>query len=140
MQPLPPFSHRHIGPDERDIRDMLRVVGAASLDEFTESVVPASVRSAGQIRLPEPLSELEALTELRRMGSKNHIYRSLIGKGYNDTIVPGVIQRNILENPGWYTQYTLSGGNRTGTAGSPSQFSDNGYRPHRPGNRERLAP
>ena len=100
------FAHRHIGPDEREVEQMLREVGARSIDEFIESVIPAAIRTSRSLSLSPPLSEREALDELKTIGSKNHLYRSLIGLGYSDTIVPKVIQRNILENPGWYTQYT----------------------------------
>lgn len=100
------FSRRHIGPDEQEVREMLNVVGAKTLDEFIESVVPKAIRTGTAMSLPPPGSEQETLNELGSMASKNQVYRSLIGMGYYDTVTPAVIQRNIFENPGWYTQYT----------------------------------
>ena len=100
------FIQRHIGPDQHEIELMLHEVGAPSLDEFIASVVPRALRMQGALKLEQPRSEFDALRELKTIASKNHLYRSLIGMGYSDTIVPSVIQRNILENPGWYTQYT----------------------------------
>ncbi len=106
MKPAIPFSNRHIGPDADDIREMLRAVGSNSISVFIDSVIPEAVRASRPFRPDPPMTEDEALSALKRMADNNHLYRSLIGNGYHDTIVPGVIQRNILENPGWYTQYT----------------------------------
>ncbi|HMD13671.1 MAG TPA: glycine dehydrogenase (aminomethyl-transferring), partial [Bacteroidota bacterium] len=100
------FSRRHIGPDENEIRQMLEALGARTLDEFIQSVVPPQIRTQHQLHLDPPLSEYDALNSLQSIAAKNHLYRSLIGMGYYGTIMPPVIQRNILENPGWYTQYT----------------------------------
>ncbi|MBI3189473.1 MAG: aminomethyl-transferring glycine dehydrogenase [Ignavibacteriales bacterium] len=100
------FSQRHIGPDEKEIKQMLETVGAQSLDEFVESVIPENLRTTTSLNLAPAVSETEALAELRVMASKNKVYRSLLGMGYSDTITPAVIQRNVLENPGWYTAYT----------------------------------
>jgi len=100
------FSQRHTGPDLNEIELMLKEVGASSLDEFMNSVVPQQIRSQRSLMLQPPATEREALEELKVIASKNHVHRSLIGMGFNDTITPAVIQRNILENPGWYTQYT----------------------------------
>lgn len=100
------FVERHIGPDARDTNEMLRSVEAPSLDAFIASVVPASLRAARPLQLPAPLTESELLEKLRAIAAQNKIYRSFIGMGYYDTITPPVILRNILENPGWYTQYT----------------------------------
>ncbi len=85
---------------------MLDAVGASSLDEFVESVIPENLRTQTSLDLPPAANETEALTELRAIASKNKVFRSLLGMGYNDTLTPPVIQRNILENPGWYTAYT----------------------------------
>jgi glycine dehydrogenase len=101
-----PFIRRHIGPDEQDIKQMLEVIGARSLDEFIDKVVPPSIRTKKPYDLEAPLSEKDALTRLKHIASKNKIYRSLIGMGYYETCTPNIILRNILENPGWYTQYT----------------------------------
>jgi glycine dehydrogenase len=99
------FERRHIGPDEHETQKMLEQIGAASLDQLISETVPASIRSK-PLNLPPALSEQEMLQELANIASKNRVFKSYIGLGYYDCIVPGVIQRNILENPGWYTQYT----------------------------------
>jgi glycine dehydrogenase len=85
---------------------MLRDLGEKDLDAFIANVVPAQIRTTRGLDLAAPLSEEEALARLKEMASQNHVYRSLLGLGYADTLTPKVIQRNILENPGWYTQYT----------------------------------
>ncbi len=100
------FVRRHIGPSEADVHAMLAEVGHASLDALADAAVPASIRLERALALPEPLGEVQALARLRSVASSNQVFRSLIGMGYHDTITPPVIQRNILENPGWYTQYT----------------------------------
>ena len=100
------FIPRHIGPAEQDVRDMLATLGHATLDELIEATVPAAIRFRGPLRTGSPMGEYEALAALRETASKNQIFRSFIGMGYYDTITPPVIQRNILENPGWYTAYT----------------------------------
>jgi len=100
------FARRHIGPNEEEVREMLREVGFHSLGEFIDATVPKDIRLKQQLDLPEAKSEGEALAELRSIAQKNKIARSFIGAGYYDCITPPVIQRNILENPGWYTAYT----------------------------------
>ena len=100
------FASRHIGPRDRDIHEMLRYLGVSSLEELTEQAVPASIRLAGALPLPAPLAETAAIAALRDMADRNRCFRSFIGQGYYGTITPPVIQRNILESPGWYTQYT----------------------------------
>ena len=100
------FSRRHIGPNEEEVHAMLRAVGFDSLDALIDATVPKDIRLKQQLRLPEGKSESEALAELRAIAQKNKIVRSFIGAGYYDCITPPVIQRNILENPGWYTAYT----------------------------------
>ena len=100
------FARRHIGPNEDEARAMLRKVGFESLDNLVEAAVPKNIRIDRELNLPEPKSEMEALAELRAISRKNKIARSFIGCGYSDCITPPVIQRNILENPGWYTAYT----------------------------------
>ena len=97
---------RHIGPRESDVSAMLEVVGAASLEALVSETVPASIRFHGDLNLPAAASESETTAILRGHANENRVVRSLIGLGYADCIVPPVIQRNILENPGWYTQYT----------------------------------
>ncbi|MEY4386853.1 MAG: hypothetical protein RLY20_2136 [Verrucomicrobiota bacterium] len=100
------FVRRHIGPRPAEMQEMLRPLGLASLDALADSAVPAAIRLPKPLDLPAPISEFEALAELRAIASKNQVFRSFIGMGYYDTITPPVVQRNILENPGWYTQYT----------------------------------
>jgi glycine dehydrogenase len=102
----PDFEARHLGPDADDVQAMLEVVGYDSLEALIDDVVPASIRMEGDLDLPEALTEAELLVRLRSVASENRVMRSFLGMGYSDTHVPGVIQRNILENPGWYTQYT----------------------------------
>ena len=100
------FARRHIGPSEDEVRDMLREVGFENLDALIDAAVPKNIRLDRQLNLPDAKSEIEALAELRAIAKKNKIARSFIGAGYSDCITPPVIQRNILENPGWYTAYT----------------------------------
>ncbi len=100
------FVDRHIGPSEDEVGRMLQALNSEFLDEFIDSVVPATIRTAAPLRLDDGVSEAELLPRLRDLMSRNQTLRSYIGMGYHDTITPPVIQRNILENPGWYTQYT----------------------------------
>jgi glycine dehydrogenase len=100
------FPRRHIGPDSRDTEEMLEVIGVKSLDELVDKTVPKSIRLMKRLSLPEARGEHQVLAELSRIADKNQLFRSFIGCGYHDTITPGVILRNILLNPGWYTQYT----------------------------------
>ena len=100
------FARRHIGPNEEEVRAMLGDVGFDSLGALIDATVPKDIRLERQLNLPEAKSEGEALAELRAIAQKNKMARSLIGAGYYDCITPPVIQRNILENPGWYTAYT----------------------------------
>jgi glycine dehydrogenase len=100
------FLHRHIGPDGNEIAGMLETLGVDSLDALIERTVPTDLRSTGPFNLPPPRSERVIEAALRRMRSGNQVYTSLIGMGYYDTILPNVIKRNVLENPGWYTAYT----------------------------------
>ncbi len=100
------FVARHIGPSEADIASMLHAVGAASLDELADRAVPAAIRLDRPLDLPPAVDEAGALAELRALAARNHVVKSLIGLGYHGTHTPPVIQRNVLENPGWYTAYT----------------------------------
>jgi len=100
------FVSRHIGPDKSELESMLEQIGVSSLDELVDSIVPSSIRMKSQLNLPEPISEFGLLNELRDTAKQNKVFKSYIGMGYYDCVTPGVIQRNILENPGWYTQYT----------------------------------
>ena len=100
------FEARHLGPDSADIEAMLAALGYEALDDLISDSVPESIRMDGALDLPAALSEAELLERLREVAGQNQIHRSMIGMGYSDTITPGVILRNIMENPGWYTQYT----------------------------------
>src|SRR5436190_814979 len=100
------FARRHIGPDAVEVCRMLRDIGFESLDSLVDAAVPKNIRLDRELDLPKAKSETEALAELRAISRKNKVSRSFIGCGYSDCITPPVIQRNILENPGWYTAYT----------------------------------
>jgi glycine dehydrogenase len=100
------FVRRHIGPSPRDIAAMLQTVGAKSLSALMAETLPSSIRQKAPLDLGTPLSETETLAHMRTLASQNQVFTSLIGQGYSGTILPAVIQRNILENPAWYTAYT----------------------------------
>ncbi len=100
------FVQRHIGPNDAEIQAMLVELGYRSLDELADAAVPRGIRLKQALHLPDALSEHDALAKLSGVAKKNQIFRSFIGMGYYNCLVPPVIQRNILENPGWYTQYT----------------------------------
>jgi glycine dehydrogenase len=100
------FVHRHIGPNPDEQRQMVRSLGFSTLDELIALAIPKAIRSIRPLELPPALTEHEALARLKHVASKNQIFRSLVGTGYYDSLTPPVIQRNILENPGWYTPYT----------------------------------
>ncbi|MCY4603020.1 MAG: glycine dehydrogenase (aminomethyl-transferring), partial [Gemmatimonadetes bacterium] len=104
--PSDDFVRRHIGPTVTDVADMLAVVGADSLDDLMAEALPSAIRMQGPLALGEGISEYELMGRLRELAGQNCVHRSFIGMGYSDCITPPVIQRNILENPGWYTQYT----------------------------------
>jgi glycine dehydrogenase len=100
------FVRRHIGPSPRDVAAMLETVAAKSLSELMAQTMPSSIRQQAPLDLGLALSETEALAHMRELASQNQVFTSLIGQGYSGTILPAVIQRNILENPAWYTAYT----------------------------------
>jgi glycine dehydrogenase len=100
------FARRHIGPNDEEVRAMLREVGFETLEALIDAAVPKNIRLDRELTLPEAKSEIEALAELRAISKKNKVAHSFVGCGYSDCITPPVIQRNILENPGWYTAYT----------------------------------
>jgi glycine dehydrogenase len=106
LSPTDTFIHRHLGPTDANVGEMLATLGLQSLEELSEATVPADIRVRKELDLPLHRGEQAVLQELRSIAAKNQIYRSLIGMGYYDCITPGVIQRNIFENPAWYTQYT----------------------------------
>ncbi|OFZ20145.1 MAG: glycine dehydrogenase (aminomethyl-transferring) [Bdellovibrionales bacterium GWB1_55_8] len=100
------FTDRHLGPNSSEIEHMLKFLGFASLDDMVNATVPKQIRSARPLQLPDARSESEALSELFALASENRIARSFIGTGYANCLMPSVLRRNLLENPGWYTQYT----------------------------------
>src|SRR6266478_6894173 len=100
------FVRRHIGPSPRDVSAMLETVGAKTLSELIGQTLPSSIRQEAPLDLGRALSETEALAHMRELASRNQVFASLIGRGYSGTLLPAVIQRNILENPAWYTAYT----------------------------------
>ena len=100
------FIARHIGPSADDQQQMLSTLGCSNLEELTAQVVPEAIAMADELAIDNSCSEAQALAELRTMASQNKVFRSFIGQGYYNTITPNVIQRNILENPAWYTAYT----------------------------------
>ena len=104
--PTDTFVHRHLGPTDADIQEMLATLGLQSLDALIDGTVPAEIRLRRRLALGGPLGEQEVLAELRTLAGRNQVFRSFIGMGYYDCVIPPVIQRNVLENPGWYTQYT----------------------------------
>ena len=101
-----PFSSRHIGPNEKEINHMLETIGESSIESLIAKTIPESIRLKSPLSLNQPMSEYQYLNHLEELASKNQVFRSYIGQGYYNTKVPAVIQRNILENPGWYTAYT----------------------------------
>ncbi|MGE3312201.1 MAG: glycine dehydrogenase, partial [Limisphaerales bacterium] len=104
--PTGSFARRHVGPRPSEIGEMVRVCGFETLEGLVDAAVPPGIRSRKPMNLPAALTETEALARLREIADRNRVFRSFIGMGYHGTLVPPVIQRNILENPGWYTQYT----------------------------------
>ncbi|MCF8529236.1 MAG: aminomethyl-transferring glycine dehydrogenase [Aquiluna sp.] len=106
LKPHHNFKFRHIGPDQKEQQEMLQFIGASSLSDLMEQALPEAIHYRGGSALPEPISEDEALGRLHEIASKNRITQSFIGLGYYGTRTPGVIKRNVLENPSWYTAYT----------------------------------
>ena len=106
LSPVDTFSRRHVGPSEADRAKMLGTLGVRSLDALIEETVPPSIHLRRALNLPEPLSESELLNRITAVAESNETWRSFIGMGYTGCLTPSVVRRNILENPGWYTQYT----------------------------------
>ena len=104
--PTDQFMHRHMGSQGEDRQAMLTKLGFKDMESLIDATLPPQIRLSKKLSLDAPLSETEALASLKRIMSKNRVLKSFIGAGYYETIVPGVIQRNVLENPGWYTAYT----------------------------------
>ncbi len=105
---MPPFdfASRHIGVNEEEVKEMLKHIGCQSVDQLIDETIPASIRLKNKLSIPDALSEYAFLKELRKTAQHNKVFKSYIGLGYYNCITPGVIQRNILESPGWYTAYT----------------------------------
>jgi len=111
LDPTDTFVHRHLGSHEAELQEMLRSLGCATFEDLVRETVPGAIRLAAPLTLSglpagRLLGESEVLAALRRLAERNQVFRSFLGMGYSDCLVPGVIQRNVLENPGWYTQYT----------------------------------
>jgi glycine dehydrogenase len=106
LMPTESFVPRHIGPSAADMEKMVESMGFRSLDDLIDATIPAKIRLRGALDLPHGKAEHEVLAEFRAMAAKNKVFRSFIGMGYADTVTPPVIQRNIVENPAWYTAYT----------------------------------
>jgi glycine dehydrogenase len=100
------FLLRHIGPRPSEIKAMLAELGLKSLEELAAKIVPADIRSSKLLDLDDPLREDEVMAVLAELAGRNEVFRSYIGQGFYDTVTPPVIDRSILQNPGWYTQYT----------------------------------
>ena len=100
------FALRHIGPRESDLNHMFKTIGVENLDQLIYETIPNDIRLKNDLNLDMPMTEYEYLSHIQELGQKNKLFKSYIGLGYHPTIVPAVIQRNIFENPGWYTAYT----------------------------------
>jgi len=100
------FALRHIGPRENDLQFMFKTIGVENLDQLISETVPENIRLKKELNLDTPMTEYEYLSHIQELGKKNKVFKSYIGLGYHPTIVPAVIQRNVFENPGWYTAYT----------------------------------
>ena len=100
------FTRRHIGPNSSDLNKMLRTIGVNSVEQLLKQTIPEKIRLKKDLNIPEGISEMEFLKEIKKLSSLNQKFKTYIGLGYHDSFTPSVIQRNILENPGWYTAYT----------------------------------
>ena len=100
------FSRRHIGPSTSELNDMLKIIGVKSIEDLLSQTIPEKIRLKSDLDIPDAISEMEFLKEIKRFSTLNRNFKTYIGLGYHDTFTPSVIQRNILENPGWYTAYT----------------------------------
>ena len=100
------FALRHIGPRENDLHHMLKTIGAESLDQLIDETIPSDIRLQSDLDLDPAMTEYEFANHITQLGNKNKMFQSYIGLGYNAAIIPAVIQRNVFENPGWYTAYT----------------------------------
>src|SRR5438552_12789064 len=100
------FVKRHISPIEKDTAAMLKVINVSSVDQLIEETIPSHIRLKERMKLPAAMTEQELLNETAKIAAKNKLYKNFLGQGYYGTITPGVVLRNIFENPGWYTAYT----------------------------------
>lgn len=100
------FLSRHLGPREHEISEMLNAVGVSSMDELIDQTIPKIIRSKQETQIDSAKTEYEILNDLREIAKNNIVLKSYLGQGYYNSITPSVIRRNVLENPGWYTQYT----------------------------------
>ncbi|HEX8577383.1 MAG TPA: aminomethyl-transferring glycine dehydrogenase, partial [Flavobacterium sp.] len=100
------FALRHLGPRENDLQHMFKTIGVENLDQLIYETIPSDIRLKNELQLDEPMTEYEYLNHIQELGKKNKVFKSYIGLGYHPAIVPAVIQRNVFENPGWYTAYT----------------------------------
>ena len=100
------FVERHLGPTKNEVHEMLKTVGVDSLDKLIDNTIPTHIRLQNDLNLPQPMSEYEFSTHIQQLARKNKQYKTYIGLGYHPTILPAVIQRNVFENPSWYTSYT----------------------------------
>ena len=100
------FTRRHIGPNSSELKKILGTIGVKSVEQLLEETIPEKIRLKNYLNIPEGISEMEFLKEIKKLSSLNQKFKTYIGLGYHDTFTPSVIQRNILENPGWYTAYT----------------------------------
>ena len=100
------FSNRHIGPNSSELEIILKTIGVESVEELLNQTIPDNIRLKKDLDIPEGISEMEFLNEIKKLSYLNKNFKTYIGLGYHDTFTPSVIQRNILENPGWYTAYT----------------------------------
>src|SRR3990172_6003991 len=100
------FANRHIGSNSKELEKMLQVIGVGSIDQLIDETVPTHIRLSEPVKISEAASEFQILKHLKAVAKKNQVFKSFIGSGYSDCVVPSVILRNIFENPGWYTQYT----------------------------------
>lgn len=107
LKPLDSFPRRHIGPDSKEQQAMLKQIGLDDIDALLAKAIPPSIRSPKALALQEGITERELLQRLKSIASKNKVFRSFMGMGYTDTVVPNVILRNVLENPAWYTQVNI---------------------------------
>ena len=100
------FSNRHIGPNSSELKKILKTIGVKSIEHLLKDTIPKSIIINKKLELPDSITEHEFLKEIKSLSSMNKKFKTYIGLGYHDTFTPSVIQRNILENPGWYTAYT----------------------------------